>query len=316
MSDSPCWTSRPFTHPFTGPSPVFVTVSGVEKRRRIGAYGIARDDSGKVLLVSGSATAWHLPGGGIDHAEDPRATVVREFREETGLDVEVTGLHSVSADLIEFPRLGVLQHHDRLVFTVRVLGGVLTAEDGERAEWLDPAAVELIPLAARVLLGQDLGTEINQRSRPFVDDEPDNRVRRFGAYGLVTDPEGRILLSQIAPNYPGAGRWHPPGGGTDFGEQPAEALVREVYEETSQRVAVGELLEVTFFHNPTAMGPEGVPLDWFSVRAIYRGAVTSPTVVRVMEATGGSTVDARWFTPAEVETLAITDLTRRATAHM
>jgi 8-oxo-dGTP diphosphatase len=237
----------------------------VEKRRRIGAYGVARDDSGKVLLVSASNTAWHLPGGGIDHAEDPRATVVREFREETGLDVEVTGLHSVSADLVEFPHLGVLQHHDRLVFDVRVLGGVLTAEAGERAGWVDPDHAELIPLAARVLLGRDLGNEINLRTRPFVDDEPANRVRRFGAYGLITDPGGRILLSQIAPNYPGAGRWHLPGGGTDFGEQPAEGLVREVFEESGQRVEVGDLVEVTFFHNPTALGPEGVPLDWFSV---------------------------------------------------
>jgi 8-oxo-dGTP diphosphatase len=288
----------------------------VEKRRRIGAYGVVRDDSGKVLLVSGSSTAWHLPGGGIDHAEDPRIAVVREFKEETGFDVEVIGLHSVSADLIEFPKLGVLQHHDRVVFTVRVLGGVLTAEEGERADWLDPATTELIPLAARVLLDQDLGTEINLRTRPFEDDEPANRVRRFGAYGLITDPEGRILLSQIAENYPGAGRWHLPGGGTDFGEQPPQALVREVYEETGQRVEVGELLDVTFFHNPAALGPEGVPLDWFSVRAVYRAQVTSPTVVRVMEATGGSTADARWFEPAEVKTLALTDLTHRALVHM
>lgn len=289
----------------------------MEKRRRIGAYGIARDDNGKVLLVSGSPQRWHLPGGGIDHAEDPRDTVVREFQEETGLDVEVIGLHSVSADLIEFPALGVLQHHDRLVFTVRVLGGVLTPEEGERADWVDPEAVDLIPLAARVLLGQDLGIEVNPRTRPFVDDdEPDNRVRRFGAYGLVTDPEGRILLSRIAQNYPGAGHWHLPGGGTDFAEQPAEGLVREVYEESGQHVEVDDLLEVTFFHNPTAMGPEGVPLDWFSVRAIFRARVISPTVLRVMEAAGGSTVEARWFDPAEVETVAITDLTRRALPHV
>ena len=301
---------------FTGASPSLVTVAGVEKRRRIGAYGIARDESGKALLVSAPAGRWHLPGGGIDHAEDPRITVIREFREETGLDVEITGLHSVSADLIEFPKLGVLQHHDRIVFTVRVLGGVLTAEEGERADWLDPEAVELIPLAARVLLGQDLGTEINMRTRPFVDDEPANRVRRFGAYGVIVDPEGRILLSQIAENYPGAGRWHLPGGGTDFGEQPAEALAREVFEETGQRAQVGDLLDVTFFHNPAAIGPEGVPLDWFSVRAVFRAQVTSPTVVRVMEATGGSTADARWYAVAEVETLALTDLTRRALGHL
>jgi 8-oxo-dGTP diphosphatase len=293
-----------------------VTVAGVEKRRRIGAYGIARDESGKVLLVSASATAWHLPGGGIDHAEDPVATVVREFAEETGLSVEVTGLHSVSADLVEFPRLGVIQHHDRLVFDVKVLGGVLTAEEGERAAWVVPEEVELIPLAARVLLGQDLGAEINLRTRPFEDPEPTNKVRRFGAYGVITDPQGRLLLSLIAPGYPGAGRWHLPGGGTDFGEQPAAALIREVFEESGQRAEVDELLDVTFFHNPAAIGPEGVPLDWFSVRAVFRARVTSPTVPQVMEAAGGSTVDARWFIADEVESLPLTDLTRRALARL
>jgi 8-oxo-dGTP diphosphatase len=299
-----------------GASLRLATVAGVEKRRRIGAYGIARDESGKVLLVSASATAWHLPGGGIDHAEDPVATVVREFAEETGLSVEVTGLHSVSADLVEFPRLGVIQHHDRLVFDVKVLGGVLTAEEGERAAWVVPEEVELIPLAARVLLGQDLGTEINLRTRPFEDPQPTNKVRRFGAYGVITDPQGRLLLSLIAPGYPGAGRWHLPGGGTDFGEQPAAALIREVFEESGQRAEVDELLDVTFFHNPAAIGPEGVPLDWFSVRAVFRARVTSPTVPQVMEAAGGSTVDARWFAADEVKSLPLTDLTRRALARL
>ena len=39
-----------------------------------------------------------------------------------------------------------------------------------------------------------------------------------------TDPAGRVLLTLIAPGYPGAGRWHLPGGGTDHGEQPAAGL--------------------------------------------------------------------------------------------
>jgi 8-oxo-dGTP diphosphatase len=238
--------------------------------------------------------------------------VIREFQEETGYDIEVVGVRDVSADLIEFRQLGVLQHHDRLVFDVKIVGGELTPEEGERAEWLDPATVALVPFAARVLLGEDLGNEINQRTRPFDDPvEPTNRVRRFAAYGLITDPEGRILLSQIARGYPGEGRWHLPGGGTDFGEQPTEALVREVFEETGQRAEIGELLDVSFFHNPAAIGPEGVPLDWFSVRSTFRGTVSSPTEATVTEGAGGSTARSGWFAPAEVAALTITDLTRR-----
>ncbi|WP_027341731.1 NUDIX domain-containing protein [Hamadaea tsunoensis] len=285
----------------------------MEKRRRIGAYGIARDDSDQVLLVSGSASAWHLPGGGIDFGEDPRHTVVREFVEETGYEVALGDLRVVSADFVEFPRLGALQHHDRIVFDVTVTGGVLTPEEGERAAWVRPEDVELVPFAAKILLGRDLGPEINPRTRPFEDGhQPANRVRRFGAYGLITDDAGRILLSQIAPDYPGAGRWHLPGGGTDFGEQPAEALVREVFEETGQSAQVVRLLDVSHFHNPAAMGPEKEPLDWFSVRAIFAGRVSSPTEARVTEVAGGSTAQSRWFAPGEVSALPLTDLTKHA----
>ena len=80
----------------------------MEKRRRIGAYGIARDDHDRVLLVRSSPLSnnpgkWVLPGGGLDHGEDPNAGVAREFREETGLDIAITGLREVFADFVSFP---------------------------------------------------------------------------------------------------------------------------------------------------------------------------------------------------------------------
>ena len=75
---------------------------------------------------------------------------------------------------------------------------------------------------------------------------------------------------------------------------------------------VAELLDVTHFHNPAAIGPEKEPLDWFSIRVIYSGLVTSPTEARVTEAAGGSTAQARWYAPEQVAALPLTDLTRRA----
>src|SRR5690606_10031062 len=69
-----------------------------------------------------------------------------------------------------------------------------------------------------------------------------HRAQRFAAYAVARDPAGRVLLTRVAPGFPGAGRWHLPGGGTDFGEQPPAALLRELAEETGQQGRVEALL--------------------------------------------------------------------------
>src|SRR5688572_30054578 len=136
---------------------------------------------------------------------------------------------------------------------------------------------------------------------------PHHRVQRFSTYARVTDPAGRLLLARIATGYPGAGRWHLPGGGTDVGEAPAEALLREVAEETGQHGRVGRLLSVSHRHNPVARGWEGYPINWHTIRVVYEMAVEEPTEPRVTE-TAGSTVEAAWMRPAEIDRRALTDL--------
>lgn len=64
----------------------------------------------------------------------------------------------------------------------------------------------------------------------------DGTTIRVAAYGLVVR-EKRILLCRISPRVAEwAGFWTLPGGGIDFGEDPAEAMVREVREETGLHV--------------------------------------------------------------------------------
>lgn len=297
----------------------------MRKTRRIAAYGLCRDGDGRVLLVRSApgatiAGAWQAPGGGIEHGEHPADAVVREFAEETGLEVAVTGLLDVVSDVLPMPRRGVAEHTDRVIYEVAVHGGALRDEpegSSDRAAWLtadELTGLPLMPFTAE-LLGRPVDPAVlavaSQRApvpAPPAASQRPVTGQRFAAYGLVTDPAGRVLLTLIANGFPGAGRWHLPGGGTDHGEQPVAAFLRELAEEADQLGRVTGLLEVSHRRVPAAVGPEGYPLDWHAVRVLYRVVVDLPTEATVTEAAGGSTARAGWFAPDRACRLPLTEI--------
>ncbi|MET8462386.1 NUDIX hydrolase [Micromonospora zamorensis] len=286
--------------------------------RRVGVYGVLWDGD-RVLVVRDGVGGefpgvWRLPGGAVAHAEHPERAVVRAVAEQTGLTVAAGRLRAVVADVTSYPE-GVSLHTDRLFFELAQHDGPAAEAGGglvDRVAWLtlaEAAGLSLTPFTAE-MLGLPVTPLPPGSHRPgqsFPPPHPDRRLR-FGAYGLVTDPAGRILLTQIADGYPGAGLWHLPGGGTDHGEQPTTGLLRELVEEGGQLGRVVELLGVDNLHNPAALGPEGRPLDWHGVRVIYRVLVDVPTDAVVTESAGGSTARAGWFTRPEAVDLPLSDI--------
>ncbi|MFV2198021.1 NUDIX hydrolase [Nocardiopsis sp. LOL_012] len=136
------------------------------------------------------------------------------------------------------------------------------------------------------------------------------RLSRVASYGIVTGPDGRLLLSLIAEGFPGAGTWHLPGGGVDAGEDVREALRREVFEETGQHGAVGELIAVTAHHRTAPPGPQV-----HGVWVFFHVHVGEPVAARVVE-TGGSTSDCGWFAPEELVGLRLSTTARRGLGHL
>ena len=66
---------------------------------------------------------------------------------------------------------------------------------------------------------------------------------RLAAYAWI-ERDDAVLLCRIAATAPGAGHWTVPGGGLEFGEDPADGVLRELREETGLTGRVGELLGV------------------------------------------------------------------------
>lgn len=66
------------------------------------ACALVIDDEGRILLVRRAGevenSKWDLPGGYLEEGEHPEDAVVREVREETGLEIELGELHGVWMD--------------------------------------------------------------------------------------------------------------------------------------------------------------------------------------------------------------------------
>ncbi|MFG1798412.1 NUDIX hydrolase [Nocardia sp. NPDC049149] len=100
---------------------------------RIAAYGVCLE-LGRVLLARHVAetgeTTWTLPGGGVEHTEDPFDAVTRELREETGYEGIVERLLGVDSRVIPaaVARAGVEHQNVGIFYRVRVIGGRLRGE--------------------------------------------------------------------------------------------------------------------------------------------------------------------------------------------
>ena len=289
------------------------------RRQRVAAYAvIVRDDR---ILLSRLAPRvsrhelWTLPGGGLDLGVDPRDAVVREIKEETGLDAEVGETARVySAHIPGAWRDGqqVDAHALRIVYD----GWVAPDAPEPACAEVDGSTVDAkwIPVAD-VLSGSTpvvgMVTEALAGHRPI-------EMQRVAAYAVIRRvADGyaeEVLLTRIGPLGHHTGSWTLPGGGLDHGEAPAAALAREVVEETGLEAKVGELLDVHDIHF-SGTAPSGRFEDYHGVHLIFGATVPDGAEPHVLEK-GGTTDAVAWVPLADIESgvVDVLDVVRHALA--
>ena len=97
------------------------------------------------------------------------------------------------------------------------------------------------------------------------------KLQRVAAYAVILRDE-RILLTRLARRISADEQWHLPGGGLDHGEDPRDALVREIREETGLDAEVGDTARVYSAHLPS-MWRQGRRWDYHALRIVYDGWV-------------------------------------------
>ncbi|MDT7581729.1 MAG: 8-oxo-dGTP diphosphatase [Pseudonocardiales bacterium] len=109
--------------------------------------GLTYDDEGRLLVVQRANEPgrglWSIPGGRVEQGEDDAAALVREMREETGLEVAPG------------PLVGSVQRGPFAIADYRctVVGGVLRAgDDALDARFVDRAALRALPLVPELFV--------------------------------------------------------------------------------------------------------------------------------------------------------------------
>ena len=110
----------------------------MEHTHLVSVAALVTNDKGEILLVNSPWRGWEYPGGLIEPGESFEAALKREVREESGVEIEITGFvgicKNVARDIVNID------------FTARYTSGELTtSEESTEVGWFAPEkAMEII----------------------------------------------------------------------------------------------------------------------------------------------------------------------------
>ena len=117
------------------------------KPAAIGVGAVIWNERGELVLIRRGQEPrlgeWSIPGGHLEWGESVRDAIVREVREETGLEVEVAGLIDVVDSVTRDASGEIARHYVLIDFLVQHVSGTLRAgSDAAEARWVAYAALD------------------------------------------------------------------------------------------------------------------------------------------------------------------------------
>lgn len=135
-----------------------------------GGSALIADEQGRILMQRRTDSGnWALPGGVMDIGETLQQCVIREVKEETGLDIEITGLLGVYTDpqhVIAYSD-GEVRQEFNLTYIGRVLGGTITvSSESTEVRLIHPGELAHLPIHDSVRLRLQHHSE--HRDQPYL----------------------------------------------------------------------------------------------------------------------------------------------------
>ena len=107
---------------------------------------VVENDKGEILMIRRTDNDnWALPGGAIDLGESVTQAAIRETKEETGIDVEITGLVGIYSDpkhVIHYTSNNEVRQEFSIVLKATSVAGVVREnEEAREVRWISSARV-------------------------------------------------------------------------------------------------------------------------------------------------------------------------------
>jgi ADP-ribose pyrophosphatase YjhB (NUDIX family) len=136
----------------------------------VAVTAVVLDDIDRVLMIQRTDNGlWAIPGGAQEVGETSTEAAVREIREETGLDVEVTGLIGIYSDprhVIAYDD-GEIRQEFSICFRAHPIGGQLTpSSESRQVHWVEPESLADLTVHPSVRLRIEHG--LLPRSEPYL----------------------------------------------------------------------------------------------------------------------------------------------------
>ena len=121
---------------------------------------VVTNDAGEILVIRRTDNGnYAVPGGAMDLGESLVTTAVRETREETGIDCEITGLMGIYTDprhVILYTSDGEVRQEFSVMFAARATGGNPTpSSESREVRWVSRERLSELPMDRSMRLRVD-----------------------------------------------------------------------------------------------------------------------------------------------------------------